>query len=171
MGGISKQDAMYGSEKAQGTGKELSFNCQNLHMQNVYEGEFKHGLFNGFGRILDAQGRCHVGFWKTGPKDLKDLKSKNKLEVSRPHGKWCSYRKDGVPLNSEGLYIADAMANNNRLCALQKIKDFEKNTEPAPSFGQRVQDLFRGCGMCQPVRAEHENTMYIFETSDTAFAT
>lgn len=131
-------------------------------MQNVYEGEFTSGLFNGFGRIFDAQGRCHVGFWKAGPKDLKDPKAKHMLEVSRPHGKWCSYRKDGVPLNSEGLYTADAMANNNRLCKLEKIKDFEKNTEPGLSFGQRVQDLFRGCGMCQPPRVQHENTMYIF---------
>jgi len=54
MSAAWKQDAMDDAEKAQGTGRELSFNCQNLHMQNVYEGEFKHGLFNGFGRILDA---------------------------------------------------------------------------------------------------------------------
>ena len=66
-------------------------------------------------------------------------------------------------MTSEGLYTADPVANSNRLCSVQKIKDFNKNTEPSLTLGQRVQDLFRGCGMCMPKKAECENGMYIFK--------
>lgn len=64
---------------------------------------------------------------------------------------------------SEGLYAADPVTNTNRLCSVQKIKDFNKNTEPSLSIGQRVTDLFRGCGMCMPKHTDTENGMYIFK--------
>ena len=53
MSAVSKQNALARAD-SQSVDKELKFSSQNLHVQNVYEGEFKNGIFNGFGRILDA---------------------------------------------------------------------------------------------------------------------
>lgn len=146
-------------------GADAPMNYSHIHITNVYEGEFKHGLFNGFGRLFDAQGQCHVGFWKAGPRNLKDPKDKGKIEVTRPHGKWSSYRKDGAALHGEGIYMGDPMTSCNRLVALQKIKDYNQNPEPRLSLGQQMGDVFRGCGMCQAKGAKLEpgHGRYIYE--------
>ena len=38
---------------------------KTFRFDKIVEGQFHYGNLNGFGRILDSQGECQVGYWKT----------------------------------------------------------------------------------------------------------
>lgn len=58
----------------------------------------RNGLLCGFSRIHDNEGECKLGYW-----DIKGLGA-DQVIVSRPHGKFAHYFKDGSFRTPDGLY-------------------------------------------------------------------
>jgi len=91
---------------------------------------------HGFGRTIDNQGRCQIGFWK------------EEKGLSLPNGNWAMYFKDGREECPEGVYMGN-QKQWNRLVKIEKIRSFAKNTTPTLTFGQRLAEMFGGpCAMC-----------------------
>lgn len=61
------------------------------------EGQFRNGLFHGFSRSHDSEGECKIGYWRIE-------ENKDKVQVSRPYGKFAHYYKDGSFKTPDGLY-------------------------------------------------------------------
>lgn len=82
---------------------------------NLYEGEYKNGLPDGFSRQINAyNGFCKLGYYKMG----------------KPWGKWCEFSSLGKDWNKEGIF-----AGEGKCVASKRLKDFIENEEPAGYMG------------------------------------
>mmetsp|Transcript_4598 Transcript_4598/g.7002 ORF Transcript_4598/g.7002 Transcript_4598/m.7002 type:complete len:266 (+) Transcript_4598:3185-3982(+) len=109
----------------------------NLQIAAVFEGHFHKGQMHGFGRSIDSNGKCQVGFWSKQPDQ----------GMSLPYGKWASYFKGGKPESAEGIYLGNAKLWNRQVKKV-KIVDYLENTKPKLTFGQSLGEMFGGCAMC-----------------------
>lgn len=162
------QDAGSVNHKEAETGAVISpeLNLQNMHIQRMNEGHFKHGLFNGFGRCIDHTGAAYVGFWKLLQKSAVIGKQKITIEFSGPHGKWVSYDKDGNVFNKEGAYLSNVLTKCSRMTRPLEIESFKDNVEPLETFGMRMTDMFRGCGLCRPMLKHSDpDSLYIYDVA------
>ena len=89
------------------------------YVVSMIEGQLVGGLIHGFARIHDSEGECKIGFWKTE-------KSLNKNAVSRPHGKFAHYFKDGSFKTPDGIYKGTDKVWN-KLVRAKNNHDFVKN--------------------------------------------
>lgn len=64
------------------------------------EGQFKSGQFEGYGRVLDNEGECKVGYWKV------------EAGVSRPCGKFAYYDRRGIIKQKSSSNMNSQMTSN-----------------------------------------------------------
>lgn len=83
---------------------------------SITEGHFKYGQLSGFGRVLDNDGQCQVGFWR--------LNEATTTSKSRPWGKFAHYYKDGGFKKPEGIYLQE-------VTKVKTIKSYMVNEAPS----------------------------------------
>lgn len=91
--------------------------ASEMTISKVLEGQFKNGVFDGFGRLIDCEEGIQMGYWQN-----KEVE-KGKF-MSWPYGKWSNHTLDGQQIDPKGVYLGDA--KNWKQCIRKaEFKDYK----------------------------------------------